>query len=235
MLRLPIICTTLSLLVGVACDAKNDCAVCAPEATTTTGLDTSTTEADTTEADTTGTTGTTGAADESGSSDPSATGWETGGLSCEAAPVINLVDARLLPAADLPMLPSWADANGHVLILSSTPAICDAPLAGPTCGTGHEYRVFIALPSGFAPGIYYFGTFADGAEDPPDLGSWVVLSHAEQCEDGGQLPEGNYSKGAMLQVDGFDAVNSTVSGFLCGAYQPGLGDLAGTFAAQSCD
>ena len=101
MLRLPIICATLSIFLGAACDPKNDCAVCAPEATTTTGLDTSTGEPppDTSDTAPVDTTGTTEATDESGTADPSATGWETGGLSCEAAPIINLVDARLVEHA----------------------------------------------------------------------------------------------------------------------------------------
>lgn len=183
----------------------------------------------------TGTAGvTTDATDSFGDTDPSATGWETEGLGCGGQPVTHLMDARLIAAADLPEQPAWAEPGGHVLILSSTPAICDAPLQGPECGAGHEYRVFIALPPGFEPGVYYFGVFFDGPEVAPDLKSWIVLSHTEECADGGQLPEGNYSSGGMLKVDSFDPVTSSIVGRLCGAYQPGLGDLAGDFAAQAC-
>ena len=172
--------------------------------------------------------------DSFGDTDSSATGWETGGLSCAGQPVTHLADARLIAAADLPELPAWAEPEGHVLILSSVPAICDAPLQKPGCGTGHEYRLFIALPPGFEPGTYYFGVLFLGPEDAPDLKSWIVLSHTQECGDGGQLPEGNYSKGAMLEVYSFDPATSSLVGRLCGAYQPGLGDLAGEFAAQGC-
>lgn len=185
----------------------------------------------------TGTSGTgmdTDETDPFGDTDSSATGWETGGLSCAGQPITHLADARLIAAADLPELPAWAEPEGHVLVLSSVPAICDAPLQGPACGTGHEYRLFIALPPGFEPGIYYFGVLFLGPEDAPDLKSWIVLSHTQECGDGGQLPEGNYTKGAMLEVDSFDPATSSLVGRLCGAYQPGLGDLAGEFAAQGC-
>jgi hypothetical protein len=39
----------------------------------------------------------------------------------------------------------------------------------------------------------------------------------------------------MLEVDSFDPRPSSIVGRRCGAYQPGLGDPAGEFAAQGCD
>jgi hypothetical protein len=251
MLRLIIIVASSSMLFGAACGPKGVCTDCSPEDTTGGGgqsdtsggagesADTTTDEGtttDTTTADTTSTSGAPGETmDESGGTDPSATGWETGGLSCSAESIMHLADARVIATADLAEPPAWAEPEGHVLILSSTPAICDAPLQGPECGVGHEYRVFVALPPGLGPGIHYFGVAAHGSDDLPDLGSWIVLSHTAQCPGGGQLPEGNYDKGVMLEVDDFDPVSSSLVGRLCGAYQPGLGDLAGNFVAQSCE
>lgn len=207
-------------------DASSTTAGAAPEdpGSTTAALTTSGGPAETTSLATTS----------SETSEATATGWETGGLGCIGDPISHLVDARVIAVADLPELPPWGEPDGHVLILSSTPAICDAPLSGPTCGEGHEYRLHVALPPGLEPGFHYFGAGNSEPQEAPDLKSWIVLSHTGECSEGGQIPEGNYSKGVQLQIDSFDPVARTIAGRLCGAYQPGLGDLAGEFTAQGC-